>query len=167
MHRSPDSRSTTFMGATLLLALAACAPAAPPAPDLAAVEAEVRGASQSLTKAEEAKDIDAAMGYWAADAIVQPADAPQVQGADAIRALYDQYFNQMPLQEFEGTTTAISVASGGDMAWEHGVNRFVMNAPNGPQTVMGKYLAVWGKHDGAWKVAALAISNDAPPPGGM
>jgi len=167
MHRPLDHPVVAPLAGAILLTLAGCAPAAAPAPDLAAVEAEVRTVSQSLASAEKAKDIDAAMGYWADDAIVQPADAPQVQGSDAIRALYDQYFNQMPLEEFEGTTTAINVGSGGDMAWEYGVNRFVLTMPSGPQTVMGKYLAVWGKRDGAWKAIALAISNDAPPPGGM
>jgi len=167
MHRTLNHRVVAPITGTVLLALAGCAPAAAPAPDLAAVEAEVRTVSQSLASAEAAKDIDAAMGYWAPDAVIQPADAPQVQGTDAIRALYDQYFNQMPLQEFEGTTTAINVGSGGDMAWEYGVNRFVLNTPDGPQTVMGKYLAVWGKRDGSWKAIALAFSNDAPPSGGM
>jgi ketosteroid isomerase-like protein len=167
MHPPLNHRVVAPFTAAILLALSGCAPAAPPAPDLAAVEAEVRSASQSLAAAEAAKDIDAAMGYWATDAVMQPADAPQVQGADAIRALYDQYFNQMPLQEFEGTTTAIHVGSGGDMAWEYGVNRFVVNTADGPQTVMGKYLGIWAKRDGAWKAIALAFSNDAPPPAGM
>jgi ketosteroid isomerase-like protein len=167
MHRRSHFRLTAPLAGNVLMIVAGCAPAAPPPPDLAAVEAEVRTASQSLASAEAAKDIDAAMGYWAADAVVQPADAPQIQGTDAIRALYDQYFVQMPLQEFEGTTTAINVGSGGDMAWEYGVNRFVLNTPDGPQTVMGKYLAVWGKRDGSWKAIALAFSNDAPPSGGM
>jgi len=152
------------LAGAVLLALSGCQPAAPPPPDLAAVEAEVRAASTSLVTAEEAGDFDTAVGFYAPDAIVQPANAPQIQGADAIRALYDQVFEEMQVQEMEGTTTAITVATSGDMAWEYGVNRLVFAGPNGPVTDMGKYLGVWIKRDGAWKVAALAFSSDAAPP---
>ncbi len=157
-------RLTLPIAGALLIASAGCRPAAPPPPDLAAMEAEVRAASTSLVNAEEAGDFDTAVGFYAPDAIVQPANAPQIQGADAIRALYDQVFEEMQVQEMEGTTTAITVATSGDMAWEYGVNRLVFDSPNGPVTDMGKYLGVWIKRDGAWKVVALAFSSDAPPP---
>lgn len=146
-------------------ALAGCT-AAPSGqmPDLSAVQEEVRAASESLINAESAKDIDAATAFYAADAIVQPPNAPLVQGTEAVRALYDQYFNETSVSEIGSTTTAVTVAPSGDMAWEYGVNRVVLDLPDGPYTDMGKYLAVWAKQDGSWKVVALAFSSDAPPP---
>jgi len=161
----PRAPLTLPIAGALLLAAASCQPAAPPPPDLAAAEADVRAASTSLVTAEQAGDFDTAVGFYAPDAIVQPANAPQVQGTDAIRALYDQFFEGMQVEELEGTTTAVAVATSGDMAWEYGVNRIVLGGSNGPVTDMGKYLLVWVKRDGAWKVAALAFSSDAPPPG--
>jgi len=161
----PRARLTFPVAGALLLAAAGCRPVPPPPPDLAAAEADVRANSTTLVTAEEAGDFDAAVGFYAPDAIVQPANAPQVQGTNAIRALYDQFFEGMQVQEFEGTTTAIMVAPSADMAWEYGVNRLVFSSPAGPVTDTGKYLAVWTKRDGAWKVAALAFSSDAPPPG--
>ncbi|MGD8322048.1 MAG: DUF4440 domain-containing protein [Gemmatimonadota bacterium] len=147
------------------LALAACtASPSGQAPDLSVAQEEVRAASESLINAESGKDMDAAMAFYADNAIVQPPDAPQVEGAEAIRGVYDQIFNEMPISELGSTSTAIHVSADGTLAWEYGVNRVVLDTPEGPNTDMGKYLAVWAKQDGSWKVVALAFSSDAPPP---
>lgn len=148
----------------LAAALQACAAPPPPAPDLAAIEAEVRAASAALVAAEEAKDVETALTFWASDAFMHPANQPMVQGLEGIRAMYDWLVAESTgLMEFEGTSTAIHVAASGDVAWEYGVNRMVFNTPDGPMTDMGKYMGVWAKRDGSWKVVALAFSSDAPP----
>jgi len=150
----------------IVTALAGCAPPPPPPPpDLAAAEAEVRAASQGVSAAEAAKDTETALTFWAGDAIYQPANGPMVQGTEALRAAYTGFFSEeVGLAEFEGTTTAVHVAPSGDVAWEHGVNRMVFNSPEGPMTDLGKYLGVWEKRAGAWKIVALATSSDAPAP---
>lgn len=149
----------------LAAAITACAPPPPPAPDLAAIEAEVRTASRAVAAAEAAKDIETALTFWTADAVVHAANEPMSQGLDGVRAAYEGLFaEEVGLAEFESTTTAIHVASSGDLAWEHGSNRMVFNTPAGPMTDMGKYMVIWSKRDGAWKVAAIAFSSDAPPP---
>lgn len=147
------------------LALAACtAGPSGQAPDLSVAQEEVRAASESLLNAESARDIDAAMRFWADDAIVQSGNVPQVQGAEAVRDIYNQLFNELPISELESTPTAIHVAASGDLAWEYGVNRTVFDMADGPYTDMGKYLLIWAKQDGSWKVVAFAYSSDAPPP---
>lgn len=133
-------------------------------PDPSAGREEVRAARESLSNAQSGKDTDAAMAFYADDAIVQPPDAPQVEGAEAIRNGHDRIFTQMPVSELGSTTTAIHVSADGTLAWEYGVNRVVLDMPDGPYTDMGKYLAVWAEQDGSWKVVALAYSSDAPPP---
>lgn len=164
-------RSTPSLPALATLAMTAaiqaCAAPPPPAPDLAAIEAEVRGASDALVAAEMAKDLEAALTFWAPDAVVHPANQPMVQGMDGIRGIYEWLFAESTgLVDFEGTPTAIHVAASGDLAWEYGVNRMLFETPDGPMTDVGKYLGVWAKRDGTWKVVALAFSSDAPPPAG-
>ena len=146
-----------------LLATGSCAPA-PPAVDLAQVEADVRATSVALVSAEQARDFETATTFFAPDAVVQPANAPQIQGTAAVRALYDQVFTELPVVEMEGTTTAIHVSAAGDMAYEYGVNRLVFDTPDGPFTDMGKYALVWALREGAWKVVLLSFSSDAAPP---
>ena len=146
-------------------ALASCAPPPPPPPDLAAAEAEVRAASQGHVAAEAAKDTEAALAFWASDAIYQSPNEPTAQGTDALRAGYTRMFSEETgVAEIEGTITAVHVAASGDVAWEHGGFRWVVNMPGGPVTYTGKYLAVWEKRESAWKIAAMASSSDAPPP---
>jgi len=149
----------------IVTALAGCAPPPPPPPDLAAAEAEVRAASQGVAAAEAAKDAETALTYWASDAILHLAGSPMVEGTEGLRAGYGQMFSEEAgLAEFESTTTAVHVAPSGDVAWEHGVNRMVYSTPEGSMLDMGKYLAVWEKQAGAWKIVALAATSDAPQP---
>ncbi len=136
-------------------------PAAGPRPALEELEAEVRARSEAVVAAESAKDFEAAIAFFTPDAVIQMANAPQIQGLDALLELYETVLG--PTLEFEGTATKIVPAASGDLAYEHGVNRFVFDTPDGPLEDMGKYLAVWKKIDGEWFVAAIAVSGNAPP----
>ncbi len=82
--------------------------------------------------------------------MAQPAGAQQVQGRDAIRALYGRFFSQ--LKQFGSITSHLEAPQGGDLAYEYGVNRLVLAGPEGDLDV-GKYLAVWRKIDGEWFVS--------------
>ena len=125
-------------------------------------EAEVRAKSKLLVTAEETGDYQKAVSFFAPDAVIHPPDAPQFQGHEPLLEAYETVLAQTT--EFEGTTTRIIPSSGGDMAWEYGINRFVFETPDGPVEAFGKYLAVWQKVGGEWLVAALAYSNNSPPP---
>jgi ketosteroid isomerase-like protein len=151
------------------LVVFACAPVeeTPPAaeagPTLAEIEAEVRARSEAVVAAEMSGDDEAAVSFFAPDAIVQMANAPQIQGHETLLQLYREVLGAT--LEFEGTATRVVPAASGDMAYEYGINRFVFDTPDGPMEDMGKYLVVWEKTDGEWYVAAIAVSSDAPPNG--
>jgi uncharacterized protein (TIGR02246 family) len=134
--------------------------AAAPQVDVAAETAAIRARSEALANAEAAKDAQTAVTFWTEDAIVQTAGAPETRGKQAVLDGYAGLFGA--LRSFKSTTTAITVAASGDLAWEHGVNDFVFATPNGDAPEKGKYLAVWRKVDGEWYVAALAFTSDTP-----
>lgn len=142
--------------------LAGCAAA--PQVDLERERAAVAARSQGVSAAEAAKDAEQAISFWAEDAIVQPAGAPQIQGRAAILDFYGQFMTD-ELKEFASTSTQAIVAESGDLAWEQGTTRFVLAAPGGDVVDVGKYLAVWRKIDNEWYIAALSFSSDALPPG--
>ena len=148
----------------LACASASAVACAGPRVDVAAETEAVRARSEAIVAAEAAQDADAALAFWAPDAVAQPAGAPQVQGHEAIRALYGQFYDTGQLKEFEGTTSHLVVSQGGDLAYEYGVNRTVFTGPEGDLLDMGKYLAVWQKIDGEWYVVALSFTSDAPAP---
>jgi uncharacterized protein (TIGR02246 family) len=146
----------------LLPIVTSCA-AAPPVDLTAEVEA-IRARSAGIVAAEVAQDAALSTSFYAPDAISQPAGSPQLQGREAIHELYGHFFSGM-LKDFEGIPTNIDVAASGDLAWEYGINRMVLNGPDGDLLDVGKYLAVWKKVDGEWYIAALSFSSDAPPDG--
>ena len=125
--------------------------------NIESVRAEIQARSKELVAAEEAFDWEAAVTFYASDAVVQPANAPQIQGREAQLELYRTFPKMI---EFEGTTTAIIPAEGGDMGYEYGINRFIFDTPDGPLEDYGKYLVVWTKIDGEWFVAALSFSGN-------
>lgn len=145
----------------LLIALG-CAPARDIGPNLEEIEAAVRARSASLAGLEQAGDYQTAISYFAEDVVVQMADAPQFRGREPLLGIYETVL--ATAAEFEGTTTDVVAAASGDLAYEYGINRFVFETPDGPFEIMGKYLGVWKKTEGEWYVAAIAVSNDAPPP---
>jgi len=132
-----------------------------PMAELEDIEAEVRARSKVAVAAEMAFDWETAITFFTSDVVIQPANAPQFQGREALLELYQTGFTTMT--EFEGTTTAIIPAASGDMAYEYGVNRFVFETTDGPVESFGKYLLVWTKVDRKWLIAALSFSNDVPP----
>lgn len=145
--------------------LSGCQQGGIPEADLDSEAELVRGRAQQLVEAENRKDLDAIMAFYAQDAAIQPPDAPAVQGPDAIRQLYTSFFRDVPFVSVAATSTALHVARGGDLAYETGINRFLLDKGGARVEEVGKYLAVWRKVDGEWRVAAVAFSSDqATPP---
>lgn len=135
-----------------------------PQVDIATELEAVRARSQGVAAAEAAQDVAAALAFWADNAVVQPAGAPQLQGKAALGDLYHQFFEGGQLKEFAGTTSHIEVSAAGDLAYEYGVNRMILAGPDGDLLDMGKYLVVWKKIDGEWFAVALSFTSDTPAP---
>jgi ketosteroid isomerase-like protein len=156
-------RTVTHVTAVVCAALVMIGCGAPQVDVVAEADA-VRARGEGVVAAESAFDIDGALAFWAEDAIVQGAGAPQIQGIDAIRELYKLYFGSGQIKEFSGTTSYLEVSASGDLGYEYGVNRFVLTGPEGDLLDLGKYLLIWKKIDGEWFISALAFTSDAPTP---
>lgn len=132
--------------------------------DVAAETEAVRAQSEGIVGAEAALDVAGSLAFFAEDAIVQPADAPQIRGHEAIADMYRRFFEGSQLKEFFAKGSHITVSQSGDLAYEHGTNRTVLVGPEGDLVDVGKYLLVWKKIDGEWMVVVLTYSSDAPAP---
>jgi len=156
-----------FPAAVLLLSgvLSGCQQGGVPEADLQSEAELVRRRSEQLVEAENRKDLDAVMTFYAQEAVIQPPGAPAVQGQEAIRQLYTSFFREVPFVSFTATNTALHVARGGDLAYETGINRFLLDKGGARVEEVGKYLGVWRKVDGEWRLAAISFSSDqATPP---
>jgi len=136
--------------------LAACT-RGEPADEVAAI----RELDRQWQAAVDARDVEAALAFHAADGIQMIAGSPAVVGTDSLRAWYESW---LPL---EGITNKfdpveIVVAASGDLAYDRGTYRFSMQTPDGPAVNVGKYLVVWTKRGGEWKVAVDISNSDVP-----
>lgn len=143
----------------------ACAPAAAPsaAPGTdAAYRQEIESVGQKLLAAELSRDLETTLSYYAPDAVIHTAGQPRVVGREQIRAFYETFFREVPFTDFRITPRALVIAGSGDLAYDSGDNLLVVSTPDGPQQIASKYLAVWRKREGEWKLAELAITSAQP-----
>ncbi|MEZ4239910.1 MAG: DUF4440 domain-containing protein [Myxococcota bacterium] len=133
--------------------------------DAAAERAAVEAAEEAWGAAVEAHDVDAVIAFFEADGLSMPPDGPVVQGEDARRAWLTALF---AAPDFDSTweTGRIDISAAGDYALSIGTTSHAAgtDAQGQPLRREGKYVTVWHKVDGEWKVAADIWNASAPTP---
>jgi len=129
--------------------------------DLAAEEETIRALDRQWQAAVDGKDVAAAAAFFAPDGIVMPAGGPMIVGREGIEAWFSEWLVS-PEVSNSFAPDVIEVAASGDLAYDRGTYRFVMETPEGRFEDVGKYVVVWRKIDGEW-LAALDISNSDLP----
>ena len=122
------------------------------------LEAEIRQADLALLRAEEQRDLESVMSLIAPHAVFQPPGYSPVVGQEAIRQFYDTQWFKLPFIEISGTPEAIVIGSSGDMAYFDGRSQMVVEISGERTVAAGKYLGVWQKISGKWKLAAISWS---------
>jgi uncharacterized protein (TIGR02246 family) len=127
----------------------------------AADEAAITAAGVALGQAAAAKDIDQCMSFYVDDPVLFVPGAPAVVGKDALRKVWQQFFNVQALK-LETSGLIIDVAGSGDLAFERGsYSNTITDAKGKVTTETGKLVLVWKKQaDGSWKIAADTNASD-------
>jgi ketosteroid isomerase-like protein len=146
------------MGATVLLALAACAPA--PAVVVAAAPQRLEQRQSEFLAALSARDVERTMAHFADDAVLHIANMPAIQGRAAIGRFYENVFRFLAASDPMAELTRVS--SGGDMAYTVGRVTNTFAGEQGEVEHTGKFTLVWERRDGEWWVAVYGISSDRP-----
>lgn len=120
----------------------------------------VRRLSTEFAAAEAANDIDATLGYMWEDAVMQPPNAPQIQGHEAIRGLYEA----VTFETLDPGPLTVHVSGDLAVVWSP---RMRYTAAIGGQTISddAKFVAVWERRDGVWKVLENTWNTNLPPGG--
>lgn len=126
--------------------------------------------SREWARAAEAGDIEAALSFWADDAIVMAPGQPTVVGKPAIREFLRQSL-AIPGFSITWEPEQASISGSGDLGYMVERNRISFtNADGTRQTQFGKAVTVWRKSPaGHWK-CVVDTWNDNPmeralPPG--
>jgi ketosteroid isomerase-like protein len=103
-------------------------------------------------------DVDWIVAAHAPDAQQFPPNAPPVVGLDALRAAWQGMADTEGLS-LSWQPTRAYVSSSGDMAWDHGTGK--LTNPDG-RTQDVKYVVVWHRIDGEWKIVMDMFSPNSP-----
>jgi uncharacterized protein (TIGR02246 family) len=155
-------RPLTAICAVVLLT-AGCGPATP-AVDAAAEERAIRALDDQWNAAIAKKDVDANVAFYAADGVAMWPDAQAAKGTDAIRTAWTEML-KTPNLKLVLTPQEVTIAQAGDVATDVGQVRAEMDTPQGGHVMeTAKYLVVWKKMNGAWKVHYDIFNGNSPPP---
>lgn len=152
----------------LLFVLPGCVDDAPPpaeAVDVAAAEQTLMQRSRDWAATVAAGDMEAALNYWADDAVILAPGMPPIRGRDAIRE-YLAGTGNIPGFRITWEPLEAHVSSSGDLAYLLERNEISMTDSTGATiTEHNKVVTVWARQeDGSWKNVVDAW-NAAPPPG--
>ena len=125
----------------------------------------VQALSQEWLKAEIAKDIPKIMSYYAEDAMEMASNTPVIIGKEPIQKWYETWLKPEGVS-MTFATEEVKVSTSLDMAVERGTYHFVQSNPSGQVDDTGKYVTVWKKVKGEWKVAIDTATSDLPCQGG-
>jgi ketosteroid isomerase-like protein len=154
-------RSMRVRVATLgALALASAACARSRDTDVAAEASRIRMLEQQSFLDLAARRMDAVSALYARDARMLRADAPTVVGHDSIAVVFHEMAVALPQFRNELTTDSVVVARGGEMAVATGRYRFTPDTLHPSVFEVGKYLGVWKREDGQWRIALDMTNSD-------
>lgn len=145
---------------SVLILASACARLAP-APDTVADEQAIKDLVSAWNGYLVARNDSAIAALYAPDGVLLPPNLPRVTGTAGIRAFWAQIW---PLNA-SLTLASVNVTVSGNWAVEEGNWTWSAPSAQGDQKDNGKYLVVWRKQDGTWKVTQdIWNSDNLPPP---
>ena len=124
------------------------------------IQAEVWAASEAMIKDEAARNFEEVSRYYSTDAVLLASNLPHWRGREAILEGYREFFTTVI--EMGAAPSEVVAGASGDVAFEHGTNRMVMDTPGGPTKVVGRYSRGWKKVEGEWQVALQTYIPDGP-----
>lgn len=130
--------------------------------DRAAEAAAIRKIDEDWVAAVKRKDAAAVGQIYAEDAVFMVPNAPQHAGRDKVTEAWAGLMG-LPNVELSFAPTTVEVSQSGDMAYDIGTYKLAFDGEGGRRVEdAGKYVVVWRKVDGAWKVAADILNSDLP-----
>jgi len=148
------------LGLCLLAAGCKCQP-----PDTqAADEAALRQADEAWSASAQTRSVDTWMGYYAADAVLLPPNAPTAAAPADIRKNIEGMLG-LPGVSVSWKATKVQVAKSGELGYLYGTYAMSWDdGKGGKATENGKMTEVWRKQaDGSWKCVVDMFSSDAAP----
>jgi uncharacterized protein (TIGR02246 family) len=124
--------------------------------DPVSIKAEIQELEVAWGKADNARDVNAMLAFYADDAVSMGDDKPSLVGKEAIKKDIEEYMSKRA----EGSTVTYNVLDvfpGDNYVTEVGTG--TRKDAAGKVTSTSKYMAVWEKRNGKW-ICIRDIGND-------
>ena len=125
------------------------------------VSAQINEISAKWVAAFKQRDFAMIEALYTSDGLLLPSNSPPIEGPKAIVAVWKSWA-ELPNVEVTFGANRIVASSSGDMAYDYGWYIFAFDTDNGRVEDKGKYIVVWKKVDGVWKVAADIFNTNLP-----
>jgi len=145
-----------------VIALSACAPAAPPPVDTTADEAALKAVTAAWLNAYNAGDVEAIVAMYEEDAVLMPPHAAVATGHAGIRAFLTADTAAAKVAGVKLVPGAATAGVAGDTGWESG--SYTVTDASGATVDSGSYLSVSRKSNGKWLFVRDTYNSDRPLP---
>jgi ketosteroid isomerase-like protein len=116
------------------------------------------------TVALQTSDVEKILGFHAPEAVNLRSNQPILVGLDAIRNRTVSMFADTTLlfNTYKSTIDIIEVSASGDLAYARGHDEIATKTKDGLVKDNGKWVDIWKKIDGQWKVTVSVGNSDLP-----
>lgn len=119
----------------------------------------IASAIRNFAEAFERGDAASVAAWYSGDATLMPPDSPMLKGRDAVQTFWQGAMN-MGVKGAQLET--LEVEERGDLAYEVGRFELTLMPPGGEGVKMrGKYVVVWKKEGGGWKMHVDIWNGDS------
>jgi uncharacterized protein (TIGR02246 family) len=112
----------------------------------------------------QTSDAEKILGFYAQEAVSMSPDTQTAVGLQAIRTGIESMLSDTSklFKTYTSTVDAIEVSTTGDLAYARGHDEITMKTKDGLVKDEGKWVDIWKKLDGKWKVI-VSIGNSSKP----
>jgi ketosteroid isomerase-like protein len=122
----------------------------------------IRNIEDQWVAAIKAKDIDKIVSFCSPDIVIMDANVPISVGHQAVRKSYSSPADATTSISHSETVDALEVSASGDLAYTRGTAQQSRNTPNGIINESIKWVSIYKKINGEWKVIVNIWNSDKP-----
>ena len=137
-------------------------PPSAPKPDLAAEEKAIRDMDARWLAAVQSHDPRAEAAAFASDGVAYREHNEPLVGPSAYQAFQTKFYADNPMVKTTWSTEAIRLSESGDLAVQTGEFITTGLGPKGDREDKGRFVTVWKRVNGEWKVAYDIGSTTMP-----